>query len=342
MSGEENNPFAGNDDAFNPFAANNNVAAYNPFPTAPSAQPRLVVNTSPKPIRDDDQPFGKIDDSFYDGDSPMQELNRSSSEEEELQIRAPETKRTMTGTNTTASGARVHVTTSEEKADEGESVWTIEFYQQFFNVDTTEVMWRCLRSLWPFKLNFIQFVRTNPDFYGPFWITTTLIFMLAAGSNFASYLANTDGDWHYDFFKLTAGAGIIWGYAFGAPVLYWLYFKWVDLNVSLIEMLCIYGYSLFSYTPVALLNIIQNPVVPWVVVIIACLISTSFLIVNMWTPLRSKIGHAVLILFTMACLHVGFGLCVQLYWFQFVGGSSPAPIPSPTPTPVPTPIPAPK
>lgn len=74
--------------------------------------------------------------------------------------------------------------------------------------------------------------------------------MLAAGSNFASYLA-TEGDWHYDFFKLTAGAGIIWGYCFGAPILYWLYFKWVDLNVSLIEMLCIYGYSLFSYTPVA-------------------------------------------------------------------------------------------
>lgn len=268
----------------------------------------------------------------------MQDMGAGSSSDEEVHIYPQAHSATpLKATSTQASGGnRVHVTTSEEKPDEDAvSMWSFEYYQQFFDVDTTEVMWRCLRSLWPFKLNFIQFVRTNPDFYGPFWITTTLIFMLAAGSNFATYLHNPAG-WYYNFFTLTTGAGIIWGYAFGMPVLLWLYFKWVDLNVSLIEMFCIYGYSLFSYTPVAVLCIIPIMYVQWVVVIIACLISTSFLIVNMWTPLRSKVGHAVFVLIIMGCFHVALGLCVQLYWFQFYS-QPPQPAPAPQPTPVPSP-----
>lgn len=74
--------------------------------------------------------------------------------------------------------------------------------------------------------------------------------MFAAAANFSDYLSEPFG-WKYDFLKLTVGTGIIYGFAFGIPFLFWLYFKWVDMNISLIELLCIYGYSLFIYCPVA-------------------------------------------------------------------------------------------
>jgi hypothetical protein len=74
--------------------------------------------------------------------------------------------------------------------------------------------------------------------------------MMAACANFADYLYDMNG-WKYDFVKLTVGTGIIYGFALGVPFCFWLYFKWVDFNISLIEILCIYGYSLFIYIPVS-------------------------------------------------------------------------------------------
>lgn len=63
------------------------------------------------------------------------------------------------------------VSVQHTEADDGEgSIFEIAYYQQFFNIDSSEVGWRCLRSMWPFKVDFINFVSTNPDFYGPFWV----------------------------------------------------------------------------------------------------------------------------------------------------------------------------
>lgn len=74
--------------------------------------------------------------------------------------------------------------------------------------------------------------------------------MMAACANFADYLYDQT-NWKYDFLKLTVGTGIIYGFSFGIPFLFWLYFKWADLDITLVELLCIYGYSLFIYCPIA-------------------------------------------------------------------------------------------
>jgi len=38
-----------------------------------------------------------------------------------------------------------------------------EYYRQFFNVDTSDVFFRLVRALFPFKRDFIDVVRKNPD-----------------------------------------------------------------------------------------------------------------------------------------------------------------------------------
>lgn len=63
------------------------------------------------------------------------------------------------------------VTVQHTTAEDEQSIWELAYYRQFFNIDSSEVAWRCLRSMWPFKVDFINFVSTNPDFYGPFWVS---------------------------------------------------------------------------------------------------------------------------------------------------------------------------
>lgn len=58
------------------------------------------------------------------------------------------------------------------------SFFTIEYYQQFFNVDTAIVLDRIASSMIPKRapVNYVkQHIGSNPDLYGPFWIVVTLV-----------------------------------------------------------------------------------------------------------------------------------------------------------------------
>lgn len=63
------------------------------------------------------------------------------------------------------------------------AILTIEYYQPFFDVDTEDVKDRLKLALIPFKDTFFQISKDSPDLYGPFWILTTLIVMIAANGN---------------------------------------------------------------------------------------------------------------------------------------------------------------
>lgn len=58
------------------------------------------------------------------------------------------------------------------------SLFTIEYYQQFFNVDTVMVVDRIFTSMIPKRApgNYLKsHIGLNPDLYGPFWIVITLV-----------------------------------------------------------------------------------------------------------------------------------------------------------------------
>jgi len=323
-------------DEANPFAS---VEDYNPFTKGGS--PQVVIRDIADTHRE--APSSLVTSSpanYYDSTSIKLEEDRDSSDEGAPSYFGMKEDNPYTFDNspapTTTSRGVVSVQENEKRANDDLSVFEIEYYRQFFEVDTSEVMWRCARSMWPFKVDFINFVSTNPDFYGPFWIATTLIFMMAASANFAAYLADPIG-WQYDFLKLTVGTGIIYSFAFGVPTLVWLYFKWADISTSLIELFCVYGYSLFVYIPVAILSIAPYKAVQWTFIGIGCLISTAFLVVNMFPPLRGKLAYAVPLVAVMAALHVGLGLVFMFYFFLYKTPLTPITPPTPTATPTPTP-----
>lgn len=136
------------------------------------------------------------------------------------------------------------------------SFLTLEYYQQFFNVDTYVVIERIANSMIPKRAggNYLRSsIGQNPDLYGPFWITVTLvsnlwfsfdifvyflifvsygkiaqIFSIAISGNIASYLqhANDNYHWRYNFHLVSYAATCIFIYANLFPIALWALFKY--------------------------------------------------------------------------------------------------------------------
>jgi len=64
------------------------------------------------------------------------------------------------------------------------------FLKQYFNVTTADVRSRLLHSLVPFNPKFYDISEQSPDLYGPFWIYTTLVFIIAAAGSLSRYIQN--------------------------------------------------------------------------------------------------------------------------------------------------------
>jgi len=88
-------------------------------------------------------------------------------------------------------------------------LWSLAYYSQFFDVDTTSVLARCWAALYP-RANFLDVLDGNPDLYGPFWIATTVVFILFVGGTVSQYLVEKGGDggFRYDF-RLLSGMSLI-------------------------------------------------------------------------------------------------------------------------------------
>jgi protein YIPF1/2 len=63
------------------------------------------------------------------------------------------------------------------------SYFTIQFWQDYFDVTTEIVVRRIVSAFNPFVGSFFQIHNGKADFYGPFWILTTLILEMGTLSN---------------------------------------------------------------------------------------------------------------------------------------------------------------
>jgi len=197
----------------------------------------------------------------------------------------------------------------------GAHFWTISYYKHLFDVDTTQVLQRVLRSMLPFKFSFIEYASRNPDFYGPFWIATTLIFMMAISGNLAEVFGSSGAE--YDFNKIPIGACVIYGYSIVVPLVMWVVFKWIKIPFKLMELLCIYGYALFVFIPACVLCIIPQKQLQWVFTAVATALSGWFLVTNLIPPLKqqeARIGYITLAV--VGVLHLGLALSFKLYFFH--------------------------
>jgi len=196
-------------------------------------------------------------------------------------------------------------------------LWTLSFYAQFFDVDTNSVLSRCWAALFP-RANFLDVLEGNPDLYGPFWIATTVVFILFLGGTISQYLAST-GTAHFAYnFKLLSGAaGLVYGYTLVIPVVLFLALKYFGSeSANLLECWALYGYSNLIWIPVALIAWSPISILNWVFVGIGFGLSVTFLLRNLYPVLSAtdKQTSKILLILVVA-LHAGLAIAIKVLFF---------------------------
>lgn len=91
----------------------------------------------------------------------------------------------------------------------------------------------------PVKHEFVEQIRPNPDFYGPFWVLTTIIFLLGSTCNLSRYFYNWEKTEY--IFKpelVRYGVILVYSFGFGVPILLHLTLRFLNCRtLSLPEVL---------------------------------------------------------------------------------------------------------
>uniref|UniRef100_A0A1I8EX95 Yip1 domain-containing protein n=1 Tax=Wuchereria bancrofti TaxID=6293 RepID=A0A1I8EX95_WUCBA len=191
--------------------------------------------------------------------------------------------------------------TSNRNNTREKNFFSFEFYQQYFDVDTDQVLSRILHSMLPrFGSNFItDHIQPLPDLWGPFWISVTLVFSTAICGNLAKYIQTSGASTGYQYgsdFRLVTGAStIIFCYVVLVPfVLYSLFwYRKSYLQYSYLDILCAYGYSLSIFVPVSVLWVLQAQWFRWLLIILSVALSGSVLANSIWPAIKNDHNKAV-------------------------------------------------
>ncbi|KAG6442888.1 protein YIPF1 [Manduca sexta] len=211
--------------------------------------------------------------------------------------------------------------------------WTIEYYQKYFDVQTSEVVERIISSVLPQKVSrnyFDERIKGKPDMYGPIWISVTLIFTIAVSGNIADYLQNANKPipWRYDFHLVSYAATAIMSYVWIVPLALWAALKWTTVSdgqdeietqtsrtPSMISLFCLYGYSLSIYIPVAILWTIQISWLQWLFVLMAAFVSGAVLIFWLLPALKNT-KYFIILAGSILAFHFLLAAGFMLYFFH--------------------------
>ncbi|KAK4236631.1 hypothetical protein C8A03DRAFT_45396 [Achaetomium macrosporum] len=196
-------------------------------------------------------------------------------------------------------------------------LWTLSFYAQFFDVDTSSVLHRCWAALFP-RANFLDVLEGNPDLYGPFWIATTVVLILFLGGTISDYLARAGrGQFAYDFQLLSGAAGLIYGYTFVIPVVLYLALRYFGSeSANLLECWALYGYGNLIWIPVALISWSPIAILNWVFVGVGFGVSVAFLFRNLYPVLSATDRQtSKVLLILVVALHFGLAIAIKVLFF---------------------------
>lgn len=229
---------------------------------------------------------------------------------------------------------------------------SMDAYKAYFDIDADDIVKRFrgvfLHFYKPehFRNNVMGPMKTNelkgPDLYGPFWITTTLIFFIGVTANMHNYVHRNDVDeFDYDINHLLHAASVLFSFAFLLPTILWVttQFCMGMQALQLVEWLCLYGYSLVPFMPAVFLSTIPFAIIAWVTLGIATAVSCLMVIRNvapalMSSSTSSSIGGQAkgppIVLVILGC-HIVFFLIVKYTFYHYTPATH---TPSPTLSPV--------
>lgn len=156
--------------------------------------------------------------------------------------------------------------------------------------------------------------------YGPFWISTTVVFAVFVCSSLAgSVAAYLAGQPHnYDFRLLSSAVFCIYLYSFVVPVLFWAALKYFGCQPSLLEIVNYYGYAMTVWIPVSALCIMPFDIARWVFVGIAFALTAFFLVKNLYYVIsRTDAKTSRILLVVILAAHAVFALILKVAFYSY-------------------------
>ncbi|GAB7359012.1 hypothetical protein MBLNU230_g5085t1 [Neophaeotheca triangularis] len=216
---------------------------------------------------------------------------------------------------------------SSASASSKRYLWSIHFYQQFFDLTTTQLLTRLYNTFRPDR-NFLDTLDGNPDLYGPVWISTTVVVILFLTGTISQYLAEK-GEQHfvYDWRLLSGAAGLVYGFNLVVPAALWGVLKWFAGRGSglgedgrevlgLVESWCLYGYASLVWVVVALVSWSPLSALNYAFVGVGFAYSAFFLVRNLYPVVSAtdKKTSKILLLVVLG-LHAGFAIAIKILFF---------------------------
>ncbi len=186
----------------------------------------------------------------------------------------------------------------EGKAEQGVgglcSALRLQHWQRWFDLDAGDVAARLRQVARPWEGRFFEVLGGRPDLYGPFWLCATLVFLMAATANLSSFVAHAAApdatalpEWEQDLDVLPLATVTVFSFAAAMPLVCALSLRVLGVggSATVVELVCLYGYSLAPFGPACLLCALPVASLQWASVSIALAASSLFLVNNLWRRL---------------------------------------------------------
>lgn len=191
-------------------------------------------------------------------------------------------------------------------------IFTVDFYKDYFNVSSDDIIHRLHLTINPmksFSASDESIFKTAPDFYGPFWIATTVILFMAGSANVTRFLSGQAKS--ADFELVSLAATYVYGCLFLIPLAIRTIVKGIPGcfdgagagdHVSYSQLLCVYGYSLLWLVPVTLVSISNMYLLQWVMTLAGLVLSIMFLASNLYKDFAGSLPRSRFAIIGVVCL----------------------------------------
>ncbi|RID64439.1 hypothetical protein BRARA_E03377 [Brassica rapa] len=109
--------------------------------------------------------------------------------------------------------------------------------------------------------------------------------------------------------------GVFYGYVMIVPLGLYVVLKYFSAPSGLVQLFCLYGYSLFIFIPALCLSVVPVEIFRWVIAGVAGFMSATFVALNLKAHINSAGERSILIIASIFLLQLGLAVVLKLYLF---------------------------
>ena len=158
------------------------------------------------------------------------------------------------------------------------SILTVEYWAEYFDVTQEEIVQKVTAGINPTNNQFHDLIEAKVDLYGPFWISTTLIFSMIVMPRLLSVILFQSVQ--FDVAKVGFGFTLIYGGLAAFTFLLYGLSKFMGIPCPLFKTAAIYGYSYVVFLAVSVAAICPGTYIHFILCMAAGIHSILFLLRN--------------------------------------------------------------